>query len=106
MLYNQLLQVYRVSSNAINNPFVTNPINDLPISKIMGRISRKSIVQSLGDVNKQATGAFRLYCDITEDIIKGDRIKDMDNNNYLVDFVYKPNNHHIEADLTLVREDT
>lgn len=106
MLFNQLLQVYRVSSNAINNPFVTNPINDLPISKIMGRISRKSIVQSLGDVNKQATGTFRLYCDITEDIIKGDRIKDMDNNNYLVDFVYKPNNHHIEADLTLVREDT
>lgn len=107
MIYNQDIEIYRVKPQKVNNPFISTPtIEDLPISIIKGRISRKSTIVSLGDVSKQANGTFRLYCDITEDVIKGDRIRDIDGNNYLVDYVYKPNSHHIEADLTLVRVDT
>lgn len=107
MLFNQDIDIYRLEGNSTpnKNPFSTKVQVEKPTSSIKGRISRTSITTKEG-INKQTSGSFRLYCSITEDVIPGDRIHDVLNDiNYLVEFVYKPNNHHIEADLTIARKD-
>lgn len=107
MLYNQEINIYRIGGSAsTTNPFSTTKKTEQPITTIKGRISRKSTIVSSDGVNKVAIGSFRLYCDVDSDVIKGDRVQDEEGTNYLVDFVYKPNKHHLEADLTLVRKDT
>ena len=103
MLYNQELKAYRLG-NSNSNPFSTYKQEENPIITFKGRITRKTVT-SIDGVNKIPIGTFRLYCDISTDLINGDRIQDEYGDNYLIGFIYRPNHHHIEADLELVRKD-
>ena len=116
-LFNQEVGIFRVNTptpqnnNSHTNPFAinnTNTVKDEYVATIKVRISRKgsSSPSTVKDVNSFSVGKMRLYADITEDIRIGDRVKDVSENlNYTVSYVYKPNSHHIEAELEIIRKE-
>jgi hypothetical protein len=118
-LFNQEVEIYRVNTptpqnnnnnNNYNNPFALNSasyVKDEYVSTIKAKIARKgSSLTLVNDVNSYSVGKMRLYANINEDIRMGDRIKDVSENlNYTVSYVYKPNLHHIEAELEIIRKE-
>lgn len=116
-LFNQEFEVYRVNTptplkSNNYNPFAiktVTTVEDDYVNTIKGRIARRSSAPSktiADDVVSYSIGTMRLYANITEDIRMGDRIKDISENlNYTVSYVYKPNSHHIEAELEIIRKE-
>lgn len=113
-LFNQEIEVYRVNTptpHNYNNPFATSSssvVKDELVGTIKARIARRNSALSKIDThaNSYSVGRMRLYADINEDIRMGDRIKDISENlNYTVSYVYKPNSHHIEAELEIIRKE-
>lgn len=112
-LFNQEVEIYRVNTptphKQYNNPFAINnttTVKDEYVATIKARITRNSAFKASNDVNSYVAGKMRLYANINEDIRIGDRIKDVSENlNYTVSYVYKPNLHHIEAELEIIRKE-
>ena len=79
--------------------------NDEVIGTYPCRLTRKSPTLADRQVNSVKTGTMRLYLNMDVDVKEGDLIEVEDYSQYTfrVNFVYKPNNHHIEVDLDIVQ---
>lgn len=96
----QKAYIYRAVDSKLNNiPFITTT-KDTLIDVYDCRISRSSVQTIKGEPNITIKAQLRAYFNIDSDIRNGDRLE-CDGSQYNIIFVYKPGNHHIEADLEM-----
>ena len=94
--------IVRISTTmqAGTNKVIKNPVTYGPYKCHLGR-SRGTVVQNNPENSFSQT--MRLYMDISCNITEGD-IAVVNGTKYVVDNIYKPSNHHIEADVHIKKE--
>jgi hypothetical protein len=100
-MLNQTGNVYRAVKSKVKS-YVTN--SDRLIGTYPCRISRSSVQTIKGSPNTVQQGQMRAYFNTDADVRDGDRLE-CDGRDYNIMFVYKPNNHHLEVDLSIVERD-
>lgn len=99
LLY-QTASIYRASSTIPTGKSYTLSGESL-IGSYPCRISRQSGSSSEGQPQTTVTSYMRGYMSMGADIKEGDKLV-CEEKAYRVTLVYKPNNHHIELDLTQI----
>lgn len=100
MLY-QTGNIYRTTKQKAKS-YITS--SDTLVGSYPCRISRSSVVAVKNAPNTTQQGQLRAYFNIDADVLDGDRLE-CDGRDYNIMFVYKPGNHHIEAELSLIGRD-
>ena len=105
LLYQQCT-VKRVNTEGTGSLYI-DLYNDEVIGTYPCRLTRKSPSLADQQVNSTKTGTMRLYLNMDADIKEGDLIEVEDYSHYTfrAEFVYKPNNHHIEVELEIMPGD-
>lgn len=93
--------IYRTSKQK-SKSYITS--QDILVGTYSCRISRSSVITIKNAPNTVQQGQMRAYFNIIADVRDGDRLE-CDGRNYNIMFVYKPGNHHIEADIKLAERD-
>lgn len=109
-LLNQICKVKRANvfkGKERSNKFYIDLYEDEEVGTYPCRIIRKSPASSAEQVNSTVQGTMRAYFRVDADVKEGDIIECDEYYNYTFKtlFVYKPNSHHIEADLEIVPKD-
>lgn len=109
-LLNQICKIKRANifeSKKRSNKFYIDLYEDEEVGTYPCRIISKSPTTSAKQVNSMVQGTMKAYFNIEADIKTGDIVECDEYYKYTfkVLFVYKPNNHHIEADLEIVPKD-
>lgn len=104
LLYQSCI-IKRANAEEDGNSYI-DLFNDTEIGTYPCRITRMSPTTTDQQVNSTITGSMRAYFHLNTDIQEGDVIECDDyNHSFKVAFVYKPNHHHIEADLNIIPKD-